>query len=114
LLIDGNGWGGAFAPGSSILALAREGELRQLVCLAGWGCRCGLPDLAPECLVPPFGLLPGPFVHVPAAGDQVDQDAHQRDEQHEEEPQSLGQAGQIRAAEDIDEHLDQDPEPDYE
>jgi hypothetical protein len=35
-----------------------------------------------------------------------------RDEQHEQEPQRLGEAAQVMAAEDVDEHRDKDPDPD--
>ena len=59
------------------------------------------------------GLPNRALVHRAAADDQVDQHADQRDEQHEQEPQSLAPAGQVRAAEDVDENGDQDPEPDH-
>ena len=59
------------------------------------------------------GLLRGPLVHRVAAGDQVHHDADDRDEQHEQEPQGLGPAGQVPAAEDVDEDPDQDPDPDH-
>src|SRR5262249_50287857 len=36
----------------------------------------------------------------------------ERDEEHEQEPQGLGPAGQVATAEDIDEDPDQDPDPD--
>src|SRR6266581_3340778 len=54
--------------------------------------------------------LHGPLVHIPAADDQVDQDADQRDEQHENKPQCLRPAGQVPAAEDVDEDIDQNPD----
>jgi len=53
------------------------------------------------------GLPNRPLVHRAAAGDQVDHHADQRDEQDEQESQGLGPAGQVRAAEDVDEHRDQ-------
>src|SRR5215813_8064107 len=74
---------------------------------------CGLLDIAAERLVLLLSLLRSPLMHAPAAGDQVDQDTDQRDEQHEQEPQRFGPAGQVMAAEDVDEHGDQDPEPDH-
>jgi hypothetical protein len=52
-------------------------------------------------------------MHLAATGDQVNQDTDQRNEQYEQEPQCLAQAGQVTAAEDVDEHHDQDPEPDH-
>src|SRR5260370_1346000 len=58
-------------------------------------------------------LPKGWVVNRAAADDQVDHHADQRDQQHEQEPQGLFPAGHIRAAEDVDEHRDQDPEPDH-
>ena len=45
------------------------------------------------------GLPNRSFVHRAIPDDQVKQHADQRDEQHEQEPQGLGAAGQIRTAE---------------
>jgi hypothetical protein len=57
--------------------------------------------------------LYGPLLHRAAAGDQVDQHANERDEQHEQEPQGLGPARQVMASEDVKKHHDQDPDPDH-
>ena len=43
------------APTAETVAQAIHRAIRQLgvlVCLAGRGCRCGLPDLGADCLVP--------------------------------------------------------------
>src|SRR5690348_10748557 len=92
-------------------AVTQVGQLGELV----GGClrTRGLLDVAAELLVPLLRILHGPFLHLAAAGDQVDQDADQRDEQHEQEPQRLGPAGQVMAAEDVDEDVDQDPDPEH-
>src|SRR6202041_1360427 len=37
----------------------------------------------------------------------------QGEDQHEDEPQGLGPAGQVTATENVDEYRDQDPEPDH-
>src|SRR5512146_90192 len=72
-------------------AVTQVGQLGQLVgrCLRARG----LPDVAAELPVLLLRLLHGPLVHLAAAGDQVDQDTDQRDEQHEQEPQRLRPAG---------------------
>src|SRR5271165_4172839 len=72
-----------------------------------------LLDVAASLLILLLRLLRGPLVHRAAAGDQVDQDADQRDEQHEDEPQRLRATRQVVAAEDVDEDVDQDPDPDH-
>jgi len=46
------------------------------------------------------------LVHLAAAGDQVHQDPDQREKQDEDEPQGLGPAGQVMAAEQFDEAAD--------
>jgi hypothetical protein len=63
--------------------------------------------------IQPPGSSCRPLVHRAAAGDQVDQHADERDEQHEQEPSGLGPAGQVMTAEDVDKHHDQDPDPDH-
>jgi hypothetical protein len=70
-----------------------------------------LLDVAAELGVLPLSPPRRPLLHRAAAGDQVDQHADERDEQHEQEPQGLGSAGQVMTAEDVDEHHDQDPDP---
>src|SRR5690348_13383676 len=66
-------------------AVTQVGQLGQLV---GRVLRTrGVLDVATELLVPLLRVLHGPLLHRAAAGDQVDQDADQRDEQHEQEPQ---------------------------
>src|SRR5690349_24016387 len=92
-------------------AVTQVGQLGQLV---GRVLRTrGVLDVATELLVPLLRVLHGPLLHRAAAGDQVDQDADQRDEQHEQEPQGLRPAGQVMAAEDVDEDVDQDPDPEH-
>jgi len=63
-------------------AVAQVGQLGQLV---GRVPRArGILDIGAERLVLLLRLLPGPLLHRAAAGDQVDQHADQRDEQHEQ------------------------------
>src|SRR5215468_8531288 len=92
--------------------IAQVRELGQLVRRAGLA--RGLLDITTEGRVLLLSLLRGPLMHAAAADDQVHQDTDQRDEQHEQEPHRLASAGQVLAAEDVDEHGDQDPEPDHE
>src|SRR5262245_59490653 len=98
--------GGDHAP------VAQVGQLRQLVRRAGRRARRGFLDVLAELLVLPPLILLRPLLHRAAAGDQVDEHADERDEQHEQEPQRLRPAGQVMAAEDVDEDPDQDPDPD--
>src|SRR5690348_15345053 len=93
-------------------AVTQLGQLGQLV---GRGLRTprGVLDVLAELPVLLLCLLLGALLHAAAAGDQVDQDADQRNEQHEDEPQCLGPAGQVMAAEDIDEDIDQNPDPEH-
>src|SRR5215475_2543473 len=92
--------------------IAQVRELGQLVRRAGLA--RGLLDITTEGRVLLLSLLRGPLMHAAAADDQVHQDTDQRDEQHEQEPHRLASAGQVLAAEDVDEDGDQDPEPDHE
>src|SRR5215467_5156516 len=92
-----------------VAQVSELGQLGRRALLA-----CGLLDITAEGLVLLLRLLCRPLMHTAAAGDQVHQDTDQRDEQHEQEPQRLAPAGQVLAAEDVDEHGDQDPEPDHE
>src|SRR5215468_7861730 len=73
----------------------------------------GVLDVGAEFPFLLLRLLHGALVHLAAARDQVDQDADQRDEQHENEPQCLRPAGQVPAAEDVDEDIDQNPDPEH-
>src|SRR3954454_23310514 len=87
-------------------------QVAQLGQLVGRRLRTrGLLDIVTEFPVLLLRLPRGPLVHLAAAGDQVDQDTDQRDEQHEQEPQRLRPTGQVMAAEDIDEDIDQNPDP---
>src|SRR5690349_14015102 len=64
--------------------VTQVGQLGQLV---GRGRRTGgILDVGAEVLLLPLGILLRPLLHLAATGDQVDQDADQRDEQHEQEP----------------------------
>src|SRR5580704_2061514 len=89
--------------------VAQVGELGQLV---GRIRTCDLLDVAAGCLVLLLRRLYAVLVHLAAPDDQVDQDPDERNDQHEQEPQRFAPAGQVRAAEDVDEDGDQDPEPD--
>src|SRR6266702_5808105 len=82
--------------------VAEVSQLRQLIRRISRRAR-PLLDMAAVGLVL---TLSTPRVHLCAAGDLVDQDADQRDEQHEQEPQSLGAAGQVVTAEDVHENHD--------
>src|SRR5580693_2196371 len=94
------------------MAIAKVSQLRQLVGRAGRCLRRCLLDIPARFCILLLHLMHRPLMHRATTDDQVDQHADQRDEQHEHEPQGLGPAGQITAAEDVDEHRDQDPEPD--
>src|ERR1700736_7023871 len=73
-------------------------ELGQLV--RGAGPR-GLLDVVAELLVLALCLPCRPLMHLAAAGDQVDQNAEERDDHHEQDPQGLGPARQIMTGEEV-------------
>src|SRR5690242_8881385 len=84
-------------------AVTQFGQLGELV--GGARRTRGLLDVGAGFRIRLPRLLLGPFLHAAAPDDQVDQDADQRDEQHENEPQCLRPAGQVMAAEDVDENI---------
>src|SRR5271157_3846617 len=92
--------------------VAQVSELGQLVSRAGWRTR-SLLDVGAQFAVLLLRLLHRPLLHAAAADDQVNEDTDQRDEEHEQEPEGLGPAAQVMAAEDVDEYVDQDPDPDH-
>jgi hypothetical protein len=92
--------------------VAQVSELGQLVRRAGWRTR-SLLDGGAQFAVLLLRLLHRPLLHAAAADDQVNQDTDQRDDEHEQEPEGLGPAAQVTAAEDVDEYVDQDPDPDH-
>src|ERR1035441_4885882 len=72
-------------------AVTKVSQLRQLVRGSRRSVRRGLLDVAAAIgLVLALSPLVRPLVEAAAAGDQVDQHADQRDEQHEQEPEGLG------------------------
>src|SRR5262249_45706966 len=91
--------------------VAQVSQLAQLV-------RCalrarGLLDVLTKLLLLKLRVPLSVLMHLAAAGDQVHQDPDQREEQDEDEPQGLGPAGQVTAAEQVYEYGDQYPEPDH-
>ena len=60
---------------------------------------------------------PGPglgdvtFAHLVAAGDEVDEHAEERHDDHEDRPQRLAHAAQVAAAEDVGDHPEQQHDP---
>ena len=64
-------------------AVAQVGQFGELVGGAGRCAGRGLLHVLPEGGVLGLLLLHGPFVHLAAAGDQVDQHAEQREDDHE-------------------------------
>ena len=53
-----------------------------------------------------------PLVHLPAAEQQVGEDAEVGNEHHQQHPDHLAHAAEVPAAEDVDEHRDRQPDPD--
>src|SRR5215469_6043222 len=97
--------------GRNDATVTKVGELGQLIrrtLRAG-----GILDIAAELLVLGLRVPHLVLVHLAAADDQVHQDPDHRDEQNEYEPQGFGPAGQVMAAEQVDQDGDQDPEPDH-
>ncbi len=92
-------------------SVAQVGELGQLV-RRTLRAR-GLLDITAQLLLLTLHLPHLTLMHLAAADDQVRQHPDQREEQDEHEPQGLGPAGQVMAAEDVDDDGDQDPEPDH-
>ncbi len=54
----------------------------------------------------------GVGLHLAATGDQVDEDAEERQHDDEQDPEGLGPAVHVVAAEDVDEDADREPDPD--
>ena len=88
-------------------------EPRDLVGRAGPGPGHALDVLAGRGVLR-LGLCHGVLLHLVPAGDQVDEHPKIRQDDHEDRPQSFGPSGQIRAAEDVAEDDDQQPDPDEE
>ena len=59
------------------------------------------------------GLLHVPLGHRLVLRDQVDEDAEERQDDHEDDPEHLRAAADVAAPEDVDEDGDQEPEPDH-
>ena len=88
----------------------RRRELRQLIGLAGATGR--FLDVALEGRVSCLGVGHRVLRHVVATGDQVHEHAEERQEDHEEQPQRLGEAAHLVAAEDVHDHVEQGHQPD--
>src|SRR4051794_34111416 len=91
--------------------LLQYGELTQLRGGAGRGARSVLHVGAHRCVLCSGGVE-CVFAHLVAAGDQVDEDAEVRQEDHENDPQRLAPSGEVVASEDVPEHPDEDDNPD--
>src|SRR5664280_3780782 len=85
------------------------GQFRQFVHTAARGAgsllHVGIEGLLLLCRL---GL--GAFVHLAAAGDQVHEDAEEREDDHEDHPQGLCPSAEVAAPEDVREHDDEEPE----
>ena len=94
-------------------AVAEVGQFGELVGPAGRsGCR-GLLDVLPKGLV--LGLRPVAWpVRASSCRGRSDRSARRAGEdQHEQHPQRLHTPGQVGAAEDVDEHHDEEPNPQH-
>ena len=70
-----------------------------------------LPHLGVEALLLCSGVVDRPLGHRVPADDQVDEDAEERHEDHEDGPRRLAPAAQVAAAEDVAEHPEQQHQP---
>src|SRR6056297_684070 len=94
--------------GDHALFLQRR-QLRQLV---GGARRTGRgADVGLERLLPCRCLLDVALRHLAAAGDQVDEDTEPWQNDDEECPEGLADAAEIAAAEDVDDHPEQQQDP---
>ena len=89
------------------------GQLGQLLRRVRSGAGC-LLDVGVERLLLLCGLLRRTLVHLPASGDQIDEDAEERQDDDEDDPECLGPTSKVVTAEDVREHDDEQPEPDDE
>ena len=98
-----------------VLLLIDGAAFEQPLGLLDLGRRTGRAGDRPDVLVR-LGLLRGhlfcpPPRHIVAVGDQVDEDAEEREEEHKEEPEGLLPAARITPAEDVSDDVEQQHEP---
>src|SRR5262249_6996018 len=92
-------------------AILQVRELGKLVGAAA-GAR-GITHVRAELLLVGLLLADAPFLHRTAPGDEVNQDAEERQDNDEDEPERFGPSAQVLAAENVEDYPEEQEDPQH-